>query len=125
MTFAFHGATHQLHLSFGLFDNFVSMGAIYMTSFFMLSGVVLYYVHGQCDTLNLYSLKRFYWKRFAAAFFLAQFFVWQLADAFFKWSGIAQNFLQILVSFLFCLIISILLHELVEVPAKHFLLRYR
>lgn len=71
MTFAFHGATHQLHLSFGLFDNFVSMGAIYMTGFFMLSGFVLYYVHGQCDTLNLYSLKRFYWKRFATAFFLA------------------------------------------------------
>ena len=336
MIFAFHGASHQLHLSFGIFNNFISMGAIYMTGFFMLSGFVLYYVHGQRDTLSLDNLKRFYWKRFATivpiywaiyllymifssqetwkqnlilfpveiqglqsifpatfslthnggtwfiscilfaylfypflantirqmsmrqciillvilsanllfapfyvwglhlpsiydnpiirlmeftigiilaevwrkaiqgepavhmltklaswyllaaemlvlivavsmavylhiglgnfllyswialplftlqiftlagldavflhsrivqyasavsyAFFLAQFFVWQLADAFFSWIGITQNLLQIVLSFLLCFAISVLLHELVEVPAKRFLLRRR
>lgn len=77
------------------------------------------------DAVFLHSRIVQYASAVSYAFFLAQFFVWQLADAFFRWSGITQNLLQIVISFLFCLAISILLHELVEVPAKRFLLRCR
>ena len=43
LVFAFHSNIHfQCH--YGILDNFVSMGAIAMTGFFMLSGFSMFYV---------------------------------------------------------------------------------
>lgn len=45
-------------------DDFISMGAIAMTAFFMLSGYSLYLVYGKEDFLSIEKVKTFYIKRF-------------------------------------------------------------
>lgn len=62
MIFLFHSAGH-LGCDYGVFQEFVQMGAIFMTGFFLLSGYSLYYVHGCDDFTSLHTVKSFYAKR--------------------------------------------------------------
>lgn len=62
LVLAFHSNIH-FQCSYGILDNFVSMGAIAMTGFFMLSGFSLYYMHESEDILVFNNVKRFYKKR--------------------------------------------------------------
>lgn len=62
LVFAFHSNIHfQCH--YGILDNFVSMGAIAMTGFFMLSGFSMFYVHKYDDMQAIVNVKKFYRKR--------------------------------------------------------------
>ncbi|MCQ2336027.1 MAG: acyltransferase [Paludibacteraceae bacterium] len=62
LIFMFHS-----HIHFGchywLLDDFVSMGAIAMTGFFLLSGYSLRYVYGNKNLLSIKEIKKFYYKR--------------------------------------------------------------
>lgn len=46
--FLFHSEMH-LSCNYYIFENFIKMGAIFMTAFFMLSGVVLSISGNDCD----------------------------------------------------------------------------
>ena len=59
-----------------------------------------------------------YGSELGLAFFLAQFFVWKLTLRVLLYLGADSNLLRICVSFLLCLVIAVLLHELIEKPAK-------
>lgn len=61
LVFMFHGKLRGLH-DYGIFNNFISMGAMFMTAFFMLSGFSLYYVSNEKSN-SLYKIKNFYIKR--------------------------------------------------------------
>lgn len=60
--FAFHSHIH-IHLKYGVLNEFVSVGAISMTGFFILSGTVLYHTHGDEKTSH-HNIWSFYKKRF-------------------------------------------------------------
>lgn len=49
-------------------NNFVSMGAMFMTGFFMLSGFVISYSYSEESLIELDKLKRFYLKRAASIY---------------------------------------------------------
>lgn len=55
------------------------------------------------------------------AFFLGQFFVWNTLKFVMQYTGRLSNITLILISFILCLSISILLHELIEKKASKFL----
>lgn len=59
--FLFHSEMH-LSCNYYIFENFVKMGAIFMTAFFMLSGVVLSISCKDCD-FNGGSIRKFLLKR--------------------------------------------------------------
>ena len=59
---AFHSNIH-FQCYYGILDNFISMGAIAMTGFFMLSGFFLFYVYESDDMHALANVRRFYRKR--------------------------------------------------------------
>lgn len=59
---AFHSNIH-FQCYYGILDNFISMGAIAMTGFFMLSGFSLFYVYESDDMHALANVRRFYRKR--------------------------------------------------------------
>ena len=61
IVFAFHANIH-LHLTFGILNDFVSVGAFCMTGFFMLSGAVLYLRYGS-QRIEIKDLLKFYKKR--------------------------------------------------------------
>jgi len=62
MVLLFHGHIHH-GCSYGPMAGFVSMGAIFMTAFFMLSGFVLYMTYREQPLIEIQSLKKFYLKR--------------------------------------------------------------
>jgi len=62
MVFLFHSNIH-LKCNYGILNNFIEMGAVFMTLFFMLSGFVLYYTNQTKRLLNLNEFKNFYLKR--------------------------------------------------------------
>ena len=62
MVLLFHIHIHH-DCSFGALTGFVSMGAIFMTGFFMLSGFVLFRTYQEQPLMQMASLKKFYLKR--------------------------------------------------------------
>ena len=62
MVLLFHIHIHH-DCSFGALTGFVSMGAIFMTGFFMLSGFVLFRTYQGRELFKMDSLKNFYLKR--------------------------------------------------------------
>ena len=62
LIFLFHSRIH-IGCSYGMFNYFISRGAIAMTAFFMLSGYSLTLVYGKQDILEKEALKTFYSKR--------------------------------------------------------------
>jgi peptidoglycan/LPS O-acetylase OafA/YrhL len=62
MVFIFHTHIHH-HCSYGPLNGFVSMGAIFMTAFFMLSGFVLYRTYNRQNLVDIRQLRSFYLKR--------------------------------------------------------------
>ena len=62
MVLLFHIHIHH-DCSFGALTGFVSMGAIFMTGFFMLSGFVLFRTYQEQSLVQMASLKKFYLKR--------------------------------------------------------------
>lgn len=62
LIFMFHSKIH-FQCSYGILNLFVSMGAISMTGFIMLSGYVLYNNYKTKNLLNNGNMKRFYIKR--------------------------------------------------------------
>ena len=63
LVFMFHSKMH-FQCSYGIFDGFVSVGAVAMTGFFLLSGYVLRLVYGEMDLMKKKALGCFYLKRF-------------------------------------------------------------
>lgn len=61
--FFFHQKIH-LGINFGVLNAFISMGPIFMTAFFMLSGYVLEMTHGEQDICRQGKILDFYKKRF-------------------------------------------------------------
>ena len=59
----FHSNTHVLKCDYGLLNGFVSMGAIAMTGFFLLSGYALNLSTARKDISNVKEIKFFYLKR--------------------------------------------------------------
>ena len=62
MVLLFHCNIHHGN-DFGALTGFVSMGAVFMTAFFMLSGFVLFLTYRERDLLKNDALKNFYLKR--------------------------------------------------------------
>lgn len=62
LTFLFHSYIH-FQCRYGIMNNFISVGAIAMTAFFMLSGYSLQISNSQADIWSIEELKRFYIKR--------------------------------------------------------------
>ena len=62
MVLLFHCHIHH-GCSFGVLTGFVSMGAIFMTGFFMLSGFVLFRTYQGRELFKMDSLKNYYLKR--------------------------------------------------------------
>lgn len=63
--FLFHSAIH-IKCDYGFMTSFISMGAIYMTAFFLLSGFSIYYTWGERNLHNIEGIKKFYKKRMIA-----------------------------------------------------------
>ncbi len=55
------------------------------------------------------------------AFFLAQFFAWDITMVVINMIGNDSNVVKILISFMICLICAVLLHEIIEKPMKRML----
>ncbi len=62
MVLLFHCHIHH-GSNFGVLTGFVSMGAIFMSAFFMLSGYVLFLTYREQPLIQMANLKRFYLKR--------------------------------------------------------------
>lgn len=62
LIFMFHSKIH-FGCSYGILNDFVSVGALAMTGFFLLSGYALRLVYGEKDLMEKKQLKRFYIKR--------------------------------------------------------------
>lgn len=62
LIFMFHSNMH-FQCSYGVLNDFVSVGALAMTGFFLLSGYVLRLVYGEKNLIGIKELKRFYLKR--------------------------------------------------------------
>lgn len=62
MVLLFHCHIHH-ECNFGPLTGFVSMGAVFMTAFFMLSGYVLYMTYREKSLVQILPLKNFYLKR--------------------------------------------------------------
>ena len=62
MVLLFHCHIHH-GSDFGVLTSFVSMGAIFMSAFFMLSGYVLFLTYREQPLIQMANLKRFYLKR--------------------------------------------------------------
>lgn len=61
--FLFHSQMH-IGCDYGFLNNFISMGAIFMTAFFLLSGLSLSYTNHGRDFTSIESIFSFYKKRF-------------------------------------------------------------
>ena len=67
MVLLFHCHIHHEN-SFGALTGFVSMGAVFMTAFFMLSGYVLFLTYKDKSLVQAPALKNFYLKRIFGIF---------------------------------------------------------
>lgn len=67
MVLLFHCHIHHEN-SFGALTGFVSMGAVFMTAFFMLSGYVLFLTYKDKSLVQAPALKKFYLKRIFGIF---------------------------------------------------------
>jgi len=67
MVLLFHCNIHHDN-SFGALTGFVSMGAVFMTAFFMLSGYVLFLTYKDKSLVQAPALKKFYLKRIFGIF---------------------------------------------------------
>lgn len=65
LIFLFHSNMH-IKNDYGVFNSFISMGAVAMTGFFVLSGYSLSYASTGKELVNWNSIKRFYKKRLIA-----------------------------------------------------------
>lgn len=65
-----------------------------------------------------------YLSKISYAFFLAQFFTWDLSSIIINYLGMDGNTIRILISFSVCLLISIALNGLVEKPVKQWILKH-
>lgn len=74
LIFMFHSRIHVLKCSYGYLNSFVSMGAIAMTGFFLLSGYVMNLAYGCKDMSDSAEIKRFYLKRIISI--IPLYFVW-------------------------------------------------
>lgn len=74
LIFMFHSRIHVLKCSYGYLNSFVSMGAIAMTGFFLLSGYVMNLTYGCKDMSSSAEIKRFYLKRIISI--IPLYFVW-------------------------------------------------
>ena len=74
LIFMFHSRIHVLKCSYGYLNSFVSMGAIAMTGFFLLSGYVMNLTYGYKDMSDSAEIKRFYLKRIISI--IPLYFVW-------------------------------------------------
>lgn len=63
ITFLFHSHIHR-NCQYGIFNDFINMGAIFMTAFFMLSGFSLFISNSNTNIIDLKNMKIFYLKRF-------------------------------------------------------------
>lgn len=84
---------------------------------------VLLYIFGIIDIPVLHNSKiLFYCSKLSYSFYLSQFFVWTVSPII-LWHILCvdNNFMRIVVSFLSCVIISVLLHECAEKPASKWL----
>ena len=63
VVFFFHSNIHACKITYGIFTPFVNVGAITMTTFYMISGFALYHVYRKKDYSSISELKRFYLKR--------------------------------------------------------------
>lgn len=62
MVLLFHSHIHH-GCCYGFLTGFVSMGAVFMSAFFMLSGYVLFYTYREQSLMQIESLRTFYLKR--------------------------------------------------------------
>lgn len=76
LIFMFHSNIHVLKCDYGLFNNFVHMGAIAMTGFFLLSGYAISLSSGKKDMTNIQEIRKFYIKRLISI--LPLYYAWAL-----------------------------------------------
>ena len=76
LIFMFHSHIHVLKCDYGILNGFVSMGAIAMTGFFLLSGYAINLSSGSKDMSDNKELKRFYTKRLISI--LPLYYIWAL-----------------------------------------------
>lgn len=76
LIFMFHSHIHVLKCDYSLLNGFVSMGAIAMTGFFLLSGYAINLSSGSKDMSDNKEIKRFYTKRLISI--LPLYYVWAL-----------------------------------------------
>lgn len=67
VTFLFHSVLH-LNCNYGVFQGFLSMGAVVMTGFFCLSGFSLYYVYNRSNLMEISNWKKYFEKRLIGIF---------------------------------------------------------
>ena len=60
--FLFHSSIH-MGCTYGIFQDFVSMGAVFMTGFFLLSGFVIFKTYSKREITKISEIKNFYLKR--------------------------------------------------------------
>lgn len=76
LIFMFHSHIHVLKCDYGFLNGFVSMGAIAMTGFFLLSGYAINLSSGNKDMTDIKEIKRFYVKRLISI--LPLYYAWAL-----------------------------------------------
>ena len=96
LIFMFHSNTHVLKCDYGLLNGFVSMGAIAMTGFFLLSGYEINLSTARKDISNIKEIKFFYLKRMISVLplYYAYAIVNVLINITTKWP--AKNFEEII-----------------------------
>lgn len=60
--FLFHSHMH-IQCDYGVFNDFINMGAIFMTAFYLLSGYTLFYVYNKTDLGQIKNITTYYFKR--------------------------------------------------------------
>lgn len=72
VVFLFHSKINS-GCSYGVFNNFIHMGAIFMTGFFMLSGFVHFLTYRKKEILKIEETKKFYIKKIIDIFLIYYF----------------------------------------------------
>jgi len=98
MVLLFHCHIHH-GSDFGVLTGFVSMGAIFMSAFFMLSGYVLFLTYREQPLIQMANLKKFYLKRIVGILPL-YYVVAFLYVVFLGREGVVQNLLLLPVEML-------------------------
>ena len=122
MVLLFHCHIHH-ECNFGPLTGFVSMGAVFMTAFFMLSGYVLYMTYREKSLVQILPLKNFYLKRLIGIlplyYLVSVIYVVSLGT-----ESLLQNIVLLPIShnsgtwFISCLLIAYLFFPLMQEVAK-------